>query len=59
MEKMKDIIFIPDRKNPKNQTVFRLDEKLWNKIFEEIAFLAESGVGQVRFSKQLYTKDNK
>lgn len=56
---MKDIIFIPDRKNPKNQTVFRLDEKLWNKIFEEIAFLAESGIGQVRFSKQLYTKDNK
>ena len=47
---MKELIFIQDRKNPENKLHFRLDDSLWEKLFHEIAFLAESGnCSQVRF----------
>lgn len=47
---MRELIFIRDRKNPKNKLHFRLDDLLWQRLFEKIAFLAESGNDQqVRF----------
>lgn len=47
---MKELIFIRDRKNPKNKLHFRLEDSLWERLFHEIAFLAESGdSSQVRF----------
>lgn len=47
---MKELIFISDRKNPKNKLHFRLEDSLWAMLFCEIAFLAESGdTSQVRF----------
>jgi len=47
---MKELIFIQDRKNPENKLHFRIEDSLWEKLFHEIAFLAESGNGsQVRF----------
>ena len=47
---MRELIFIQDRKNPENKLHFRLDDSLWEKLFNEIAFLAESGnSSQVRF----------
>lgn len=47
---MRELVFIPDRKNPKNMLHFRLEDSLWVRLFCEIAFLAESGdSSQVRF----------
>lgn len=47
---MKELIFVQDRKNPKNKLHFRLADSLWEILFHEIAFLAESGNdSQVRF----------
>lgn len=47
---MRELIFIRDRKNPKNKLCFRLEDSLWERLFQKIAFLAESGNGsQVRF----------
>lgn len=40
---MKELIFIQDRKNQKNKLHFRLEDSLWERLFHEIAFLAESG----------------
>ena len=49
---MRELIFIRDRKNPKNKLHFRLDDSLWERLFNEIAFLAESGnINKVRFWK--------
>lgn len=47
---MRELIFIRDRKNPKNKLHFRLDDSLWERLFNEIAFLAESSDNsKVRF----------
>lgn len=47
---MKELIFIQDRKNQNNKLHFRLEDSLWQRLFHEIAFLAESGKdSQVRF----------
>lgn len=47
---MRELIFIRDRKNPNNKVHFRLEDSLWERLFHEIAFLAESGdSSQVRF----------
>lgn len=47
---MRELIFIRDRKNPKNKLHFRLEDSLRERLFHEIAFLAESGNGsQARF----------
>lgn len=47
---MRELIFIKDRKNLNNKLWFRLDDELWEKLFHEIAFLAESGKdSKVRF----------
>ena len=47
---MRELIFIRDRKNPKNKIHFRLEDSLWEELFHAIAFLAESGNDQrVRF----------
>lgn len=47
---MRELIFIPNRKNPNNKTHFRLNDGLWEELFCHIAFLAESGnEQQVRF----------
>lgn len=47
---MRELIFVRDRKNPKNKLYFRLADSLWERLFHEIAFLAESGNdSQVRF----------
>lgn len=47
---MRELIFIRDRKNPKNKLHFRLEDSLWEELFHEIAFRAESGNdSQVRF----------
>lgn len=47
---MRELIFIRDRKNSKNQLHFRIADSLWEELFHEIAFLAESGNDQqVRF----------
>ena len=48
--RMKELIFIQDRKNQNNKLHFRLEDSLWQRLFHEIAFLAESGKdSQVRF----------
>lgn len=47
---MKELIFIRDRKKPNSKLHFRLEDSLWERLFHEIAFLAESGnSSQVRF----------
>ena len=47
---MQELIFIQDRKNPENKLHFRLEDSLWERLFHEISFLAESGKdSQVRF----------
>lgn len=47
---MRELIFIKDRKDLENYLWFRLDDELWDKLFHEIAFLAESGKdSKVRF----------
>ena len=47
---MRELIFIRDRKNQKNKLHFRLEDSLWERLFHEIAFLAESNDNsQVRF----------
>lgn len=47
---MKELIFVQDRKNSKNKLHFRLADSLWEELFQEMAFLAESGSDQqVRF----------
>ena len=47
---MRELIFVRDRKKPKNKLHFRLEDSLWERLFNEIALLAESGNGsQVRF----------
>lgn len=47
---MKELIFVQDRKNPKSRVHFRLADSFWEKLFHEIAFLAESGNNsRVRF----------
>ena len=47
---MRELIFIQDRKNPENKLHFRIDDSLGEKLFHEIAFLAESGnSSRVRF----------
>lgn len=47
---MRELIFIQDRKNPENKLHFRLEDSLWERLFHEISFLAESGKdSQVRF----------
>ena len=50
----KEIIFIPDRKNPDNSLHFRVNVNLWENIFSSVAFLAESGDNKtcVRFVKK-------
>lgn len=47
---MRELIFVQDRKKPNNKLHFRLADSLWEELFHEIAFLAESGNDQqVRF----------
>lgn len=47
---MRELIFIRDRKNSNNKLHFRIDDSLWEELFSEMAFLAESGNDQqVRF----------
>lgn len=47
---MRELIFIRDRKNSNNRLHFRLADSLWEDLFSEMAFLAESGNDQqVRF----------
>ena len=47
---MRELIFVRDRKNSNNKLHFRIADSLWEKLFHEMAFLAESGNDQqVRF----------
>ena len=46
----KEIIFLPDKKQPDNKTKFAINDELWKTLFHLVAFLAESG-NSVRFVK--------
>ena len=42
------IVFIPDKRKPENKTIFKLTPEFWSEMYHSLAFLAESGKGQIK-----------